>query len=70
LNVLKLDIEGSEREVFSKNYEEWLKKTQNIIVEIHPHLNTDAHSIIASALKDEFIERPAGEYHFYYRKNN
>lgn len=70
LDVLKLDIEGSEREVFMKNYEGWLKKTQNIIVEIHPHLHADAETIITSALSEDFIENPAGEYHFFYRKNN
>jgi len=56
--------------VFEKNYEGWLKKTQNIIVEIHPHLHADAQSIVTLALSEGFIEKPAGEYHFFYRKNN
>jgi len=70
LDILKLDIEGSEKDVFEKNYERWLLKTQNIIVEIHPHLHADAQSKVRLALSDEFIEKPAGEYHFFYRKNN
>jgi FkbM family methyltransferase len=33
--VLKIDIEGAEAVVFSKNYESWIDRVDNIVIEIH-----------------------------------
>ncbi len=68
LDLLKLDIEGSEREVFKENYDEWLNKTKDIIVEIHPHIHSDAEATIVNALENNFVKKNAGEYHFFSRK--
>lgn len=35
IDLLKLDIEGSERELFSTNYEYWLPRTKIIVIELH-----------------------------------
>ena len=35
IDMLKIDIEGSETVVFRENYAEWLGKTRNMAVEIH-----------------------------------
>ena len=35
IDILKLDIEGAEIELFSANYENWLEKTNVIIIELH-----------------------------------
>ncbi|MCK8489019.1 FkbM family methyltransferase [Paenibacillus sp. MBLB2552] len=35
IDILKLDIEGAEREVFSLGYEEWLDKVNVLIIELH-----------------------------------
>jgi len=35
IDILKIDIEGSEKELFEKNYEKWLPRTKMIIVELH-----------------------------------
>jgi hypothetical protein len=35
IDVLKLDIESSEKELFSQNFEPWLSKTKMIIIELH-----------------------------------
>ena len=35
IDVLKLDIEGSEKQVFADGYEEWLPKTKVLMVETH-----------------------------------
>jgi hypothetical protein len=35
IDVLKLDIESSEKELFSQNFEPWLAKTKMIIIELH-----------------------------------
>ena len=35
IDVLKMDIEGTEKEMFENGYEEWLPKTKMVIVETH-----------------------------------
>lgn len=35
IDVLKLDIEASEKQLFSEGYEEWLPKVKTIIIELH-----------------------------------
>ncbi|TYP75729.1 FkbM family methyltransferase [Paenibacillus methanolicus] len=35
IDILKLDIEGAEREVFSEGFESWLGKVKMIIIELH-----------------------------------
>ncbi len=35
IDLLKIDIEGAELELFSKNYENWLPKTKVIMIELH-----------------------------------
>jgi FkbM family methyltransferase len=35
VSVLKVDIEGAEAVVFSKNYESWIDRVDNIVIEIH-----------------------------------
>jgi FkbM family methyltransferase len=35
ISVLKVDIEGAESEVFASNYESWLPKVDNLVIELH-----------------------------------
>ncbi|MDI5950674.1 FkbM family methyltransferase [Flavobacterium yafengii] len=35
LDLLKIDIEGGEKELFESNYENWLPRTKCIIIELH-----------------------------------
>jgi len=35
IDILKIDIERSEIELFSHNYKQWLSKTRNIVIELH-----------------------------------
>jgi FkbM family methyltransferase len=35
ISILKIDIEGSERELFSSNYSEWLPQVDHIVIELH-----------------------------------
>lgn len=35
ISILKIDIEGSESEVFSKNTEPWIDKFDHLVIEIH-----------------------------------
>lgn len=38
IDILKLDIEGAEKEVFEYGFENWLPKTKLIIVEVHDNM--------------------------------
>lgn len=55
IDLLKLDIEGSEKEVFEKNYESWLPHTKMIVVEVHDHMRKGAaKSVFAATNKYNF----------------
>ncbi|MEY2760467.1 MAG: hypothetical protein RLZZ96_367 [Bacteroidota bacterium] len=55
IDLLKLDIEGSEKEVFEKNYESWLPHTKMIIIEVHDHMRKGAaKSVFAATNKYNF----------------
>jgi FkbM family methyltransferase len=41
IDILKIDIEGAEKEVFADNEIDWLLKTDLIIIEIHDRLSQD-----------------------------
>jgi FkbM family methyltransferase len=41
IDILKIDIEGSEKVVFAKNYEGWLSKVKNLAIEIHDDLDRE-----------------------------
>jgi FkbM family methyltransferase len=41
VDILKLDIEGAERELFTANYEYWISRTKCILVELHDWLKKD-----------------------------
>jgi FkbM family methyltransferase len=47
IDLLKIDIERSEAEVFSVNYETWLKRTRSIVIELH---DSDCERIFFQAL--------------------
>lgn len=66
IDLIKVDIEGSEKEVFEKNIE-WLKKTKNLIIELHEDIRNGATQSVMSALKD-FDHKNILENHFFYRK--
>jgi FkbM family methyltransferase len=35
IDLLKVDIEGSEKVIFAHNYESWLDRVQNLVIELH-----------------------------------
>jgi len=35
ISILKIDIEGAEASVFSSNYESWIGKVDNLVIEVH-----------------------------------
>lgn len=58
IDLLKVDIEGGEAELFSKNLE-WLDRVQNIIVEFHPDI-IDVVPITEAICSRGFRHIPAG----------
>jgi len=58
VDVLKVDIEGAELELFSE-HTEWLSSVKNIIIEIHPD-RIDSQSVISSIVDAGFDYIPAG----------
>jgi len=50
IDILKLDVEGAEVEIFSSNYEDWLAKVDLLIVELHDRRRPGCSSSFYSAL--------------------
>ena len=50
IDVLKMDIEGSEKEVFSKNYEDWLPKVKILVIELHDSMQKDTTRVFFDTL--------------------
>lgn len=50
IDILKLDVEGSEKEIFSSNYESWLPKTKVLIVELHDRMKIGCSKAVFSAI--------------------
>ena len=53
IDLLKIDIEGAELPLFSRNLD-WLNKTKIIIVEIHERFNPGSTKYITEMLKSNF----------------
>lgn len=62
IDILKLDIEGSEKQLFSKNYHSWLEKVNIIVIELHDRIIDGCTEALYSAIsKNEWKEFKEGE---------
>ena len=62
IDILKLDIEGAEKEVFTNNYDRWLPKTKILIVELHDRMKAGCSSAFIKAMAQyNFTIHPLGE---------
>lgn len=50
ISILKIDIEGAESAVFSSNYENWIKRVDNLVIELH---SDKCQSIFKTAIAAE-----------------
>lgn len=50
IDILKLDIEGSEKEVFESDYRYWLPRSKAVIIEIHDHMRKGAGNAVFKAI--------------------
>ncbi len=66
IDILKIDIEGAERDIFSKGYEVWLPKTRCLIIEFHDRWYPDCESTVFAAVKQyDFSFYIKGENHVF-----
>lgn len=58
IDVLKIDIEGSEKEVFEEGAEKWLPNVTTMVLELHDRVKKGCTTALINALKtrDYFIE--------------
>jgi len=63
IDLLKLDVEGSEVEVLTNNFSDWSYKIGALLIEIHPQLNSHCAGILFNA----FANR---DFDFKYRGEN
>ena len=61
VDLLKMDIEGAEREVFGFNFEEWLPKTRVIFIEVHDNFKKGSSKAVFAAIS---------KYNFSFTMNN
>jgi FkbM family methyltransferase len=50
IDILKLDVEGAEKEIFSGNYQNWLPKTKLLIVEVHDRMRKGCSKAVFAAM--------------------
>jgi FkbM family methyltransferase len=50
IDILKMDIEGAEKEIFSSNYQYWLARTKIIVIDLHDHLRKDCSTTFYETL--------------------
>lgn len=62
IDILKVDIEGAEKEVFEGNYQYWLPKTRCLMVELHDRLTPGSSKMVFKAISEyEFAYTQSGE---------
>lgn len=62
IDILKLDVEGSEKEIFTSNYNNWLPKTNCLIVELHDRMKPGCSDAVFNAISHyEFKSSENGE---------
>jgi FkbM family methyltransferase len=67
INLLKLDIEGAERELFGEGADEWLPKVDAIVIELHDRIKKGCSNAFYKAIcKREFHQELVGENVFIY----
>lgn len=71
IGILKLDIEGAEKELFSENYDSWLGKVNVLIIELHDRFKEGCGAAFYSAIKKyDFKRAQRGENIILFRLKN
>lgn len=68
IDLLKLDIEGSEKEVLTENYHDWLPKTKVLVIELHDRMKAGTTKAFFKAITEyDFSVEQIGENMVCYR---
>lgn len=70
IDILKVDIEGAEYELFEKDYESWLDKVGMIIIETHDRFKPNSEAMVRNALNGRFTELPLKGENLFFKKNS
>jgi FkbM family methyltransferase len=68
VDILKIDIEGAELEIFSQAAEQWLPRVQLIIVETHDRFRPSSELAVRKALALMFSELPPCGENLFFRR--
>ncbi len=69
IDVLKIDIEGAEYELFSGDVAAWLPKTRAILIETHERFRPGTDEMVSGVLSQDFVElAPRGENRVFVRR--
>ncbi len=68
VDILKVDIEGAEYELFEKNYEDWIDKVGLIIIETHDRFKPNSEAMVRKALNGHFDELPMKGENLFFKK--
>ncbi len=69
IDILKLDIEGAEKNVFEKNFEKWLPHVKILVIEFHDRMLEGCSSTVLNALSHyNFWSEAKGENTIFYNK--
>lgn len=70
IDLLKIDIEGAEKELFENNYENWLAKTKVLMVELHDGFKQGCSKSFFRAISNyDFRYSQKGENLIFYNLN-
>lgn len=62
IDLLKLDIEGAERELFSEGCEQWLPRVRMIVIELHDRFKSGcSEAFYSQVVRRGFIQEIRGE---------
>jgi FkbM family methyltransferase len=69
IDLLKIDIEGGEVEVFSAGTEEWIDRVAVIAIELHDRTRPSCTAMVEAAVAGhDFVVSESGEYRIYARQ--
>jgi FkbM family methyltransferase len=60
IDLLKIDIEGGELELFGPEAEQWLDRVDLIAIELHDRFVPGCETVVASRLSRRFVRRRSG----------
>ena len=68
IDLLKIDIEGSEFELFNSENIDWIDAVDNIAIEIHDNIKPGATNLITKRLEKKYNQVRYGEYILFSKK--